>query len=63
MGETDALAECVQKLLWRLRNNLSATVLISGEPGTGKSTLAINMGAMGAYLTRKGMAMEKGHRL
>jgi len=51
MVETDALAECVQKLLWRLRNNLSATVLISGEPGTGKSTLAINMGAMGAYLT------------
>ena len=26
MGKTDVLAECVQKLLWRLRNNLSASV-------------------------------------
>ena len=49
--ERDALAECVQKLLWRLKNNLSASVLISGEPGTGKSTLAMNIGAMAGYLT------------
>lgn len=47
----DALAETTYEMLARLRNNASCTVVITGEPGAGKSTLAINIGAMAALLT------------
>lgn len=49
--EYDPLAETVIMMLLRLKRNLSCTAMITGEPGTGKSTLGIRIGMLAAQLT------------
>ena len=49
--EYDPLAETVIMMIMRLKRNLSCTAMVTGEPGSGKSTLGIRIGMLAAQLT------------